>query len=158
MAIEKNDFRKVMSRFAAGVTVVTTRGHDDAPYGLTATAFSSLSLDPPMILVCIGKASVTYPHFRIGGCLAVNFLRHDQEAMSRHFAVSGGDKFGSVAWTTKQTGAPILEDTLGWVDCKILQACEGGDHTIYLGQVEAAEVTENAPLVYYAGRHRVLAD
>jgi 3-hydroxy-9,10-secoandrosta-1,3,5(10)-triene-9,17-dione monooxygenase reductase component len=158
MAVDKNDFRRVMARFAAGVTVVTTRGQDDKPYGLTATAFTSVSLVPPMVLVCIGKESETYPHFTAQGCFAVNFLRHSQKDLSQHFAVSGGEKFANVAWTTKATGAPVLSEALGWVDCKIVHAYDGGDHTIYVGHVEAADAHDDAPLLYYAGKYGLLAE
>jgi 3-hydroxy-9,10-secoandrosta-1,3,5(10)-triene-9,17-dione monooxygenase reductase component len=156
MAVDKNEFRRVMARFAAGVSIVTTRGRDDKPYGLTATAFTSVSLVPPMVLVCIGKESESYPHFGAHGCFAVNFLRHSQKEVSQHFAVSGGDKFAAIKWTTKATGAPILLDALGWVDCRIVHSYEGGDHTIHVGEVEAGDAHDDAPLIYYAGKYAVL--
>jgi 3-hydroxy-9,10-secoandrosta-1,3,5(10)-triene-9,17-dione monooxygenase reductase component len=158
MAVDKNDFRRVLARFAAGVTVVTTKGADGKPYGLTATAFTSVSLVPPLVLVCIGKDSESYPHFAASNLFAVNFLRHSQRELSQHFAVSGGDKFAKVRWTAKATGAPILLDALGYVDCKIVHSYEGGDHTIHVGEVESADAHDDAPLVYYAGKYAVLGE
>ncbi|HUK32709.1 MAG TPA: flavin reductase family protein [Vicinamibacterales bacterium] len=157
MAVDKNEFRRVLARFAAGVTVVTTRGGDDKPYGLTATAFTSVSLVPPLVLVCIGKDSESYPHFLASKVFAVNFLRHSQEVLSQHFAAKGGDKFAHKRWTTEATGAPILADVLGWVDCRIIQSHDAGDHTIHVGEVEAAQAHDDAPLLHYAAKYARIA-
>ena len=157
MGIDKNEFRRVLARFAAGVTVVTTKGADGKPYGLTATAFTSVSLIPPLVLVCIGKASESYEHFGAHRVFGVNFLRHHQEDLSQHFAVSGGEKFATVHWSTKVTGAPILDDALGWLDCKIVASHDAGDHTIHVGEVEAADAHDDAPLVHYAAKYARLA-
>lgn len=153
MAVDKNEFRRVLARFAAGVTVVTTKGADDRPYGLTATAFTSVSLVPPLVLVSIGKASESYPHFTAHGIYAVNFLRHSQQELSQHFATSGGEKFEKVHWTTHATGAPVLLDALAWVDCRIIASHDAGDHTLHIGEVEAANAHDDAPLLYYAGKY-----
>lgn len=158
MAVDKNDFRRVLARFAAGVTVVTTRGQDDKPYGLTATAFTSVSLVPPLVLVSIGKESESYQHFLATRIFAVNFLRHSQQDLSQHFAVSGGEKFAHLNWTTKATGAPILMDALGYVDCKIVQSHDAGDHTLHVGEVEAADAHDDAPLLYYAAKYARIAE
>lgn len=157
MAVDKNEFRRVLARFAAGVTVVTTRGADDKPYGLTATAFTSVSLVPPLVLTCIGKDAETYPHFSARNVFAVNFLRHSQEHLSQNFAAKGGDKFANVHWSPRATGAPVLTDALGWVDCRIVHGYDGGDHTIYVGEVEAAEAHDDEPLLYFAGRYAFLS-
>lgn len=138
MAIDKDLFRQVMGNFAAGVTVITTLGADREPFGLTATAFTSVSLFPPLVLACIGKASETYPYFAPAGVFAVNLLAADQQEVSRRFASSGGDKFAQVAWRRGALGLPLLEETLGHLECRIIGACDGGDHTIYVGEVEAA--------------------
>ena len=156
MAVDKNEFRRALARFAAGVTVVTTKGADGKPYGLTATAFTSVSLVPPPVLVAIGKASESYPHFAAHGIYAVNFLRHSQQEVSQHFATSGGDKFAHVHWTTETTGAPILTEALGWVDCRIVASHDAGDHTLHIGEVEAVQAHDDAPLIYYAGKYAEL--
>lgn len=157
MPIEKQEFRRVLGRFAAGVTVVTTVGDDGRPYGLTATAFTSVSLDPPMVLVCVDQRSDSHPHFHTAGVFTVNFLGVEDEHLSRHFAVSGGDKFAEVAFRRGITGAPVLAGALAFIECRIVEIMAGGDHTIFLGQVEAADARDGDPLLYYGGAYRRLA-
>jgi flavin reductase (DIM6/NTAB) family NADH-FMN oxidoreductase RutF len=156
MAIEKDLFRQVMGNFAAGVTVVTTVGPDRQPLGLTATAFTSLSLVPPLVLVCIGKASETYPCFEPAGIFAVNFLAASQQDVSQRFASSGGDKFTTLAWRRGVLGLPVLEGTIGHLECRIVNVHDGGDHTIYVGEVEAAASGSGDPLVYFRGAYRTI--
>lgn len=158
MAIDKTLFRRVMGNFAAGVTVVTTVGPAGQPYGLTATAFTSVSLLPPLALVCVDKKSETYPYFHPAGVFAVNFLSVDQEYVSQRFATSGGDKFDGLEWRGGELGAPLLAGTVGYVECRIAHAYEGGDHTIYVGEIAAADAAEGEPLVYFRGAYRRVAD
>ncbi len=153
MAIDKGQFRHVLGHFAAGVTVITTRGADGAPYGLTATAFTSVSLEPPLILVCVDKKSESHPHFS-SGVFAVNFLGAHQEHLSQHFAKSGGDKFGQMEYRTGATGAPLLAGTLGYLECRTRHVYEGGDHTIFVGEVVEADVSDVEPLLYFRGGYR----
>jgi flavin reductase (DIM6/NTAB) family NADH-FMN oxidoreductase RutF len=158
MPIDKAAFRHALGHFAAGVTVVTTRGADGQPYGLTATAFSSLSLVPPLVLVCIDKKSESFPRFEESDCFAVNFLALGSRDVSQRFATSGGDKFSGIAHRTAATGAPVLEEALGFVDCRTVQRHQGCDHVIYVGEVEATEVTDAEPLLHFHGAYRKLAD
>src|SRR5437867_7490005 len=106
MPIDKQEFRRVLGHFAAGVTVITTIGDDGRPYGLTATAFTSVSLEPPLVLVCVDKSSESHPHFHTSGVFGINFLTVDHEHLSRRFAVSGGDKFSDLQVDRGVTGAP----------------------------------------------------
>jgi len=154
MAIDKDLFRQVMGNFAAGVTVVTTVGAEEKPFGLTATAFTSLSLVPPLVLVCIGKASETYPYFAPAGRFAVNFLAANQQDASQRFASSGGEKFADIPWRRGALGLPLLEGTLGHLECRIVGAHDGGDHTIYVGEVESAASNGGEPLVYFRSAYR----
>jgi len=154
MSVDKQEFRRVLGHFAAGVTVVTTVGDDGKPYGLTATAFTSVSLEPPLVLVCVDKKSESHPHFHTSKVFAVNFLATDHEHLSRRFAVSGGDKFGDLTVRWGATGAPIIADVLGHLECKTTEVIEGGDHTIFVGQVESADAREGEPLVYFKGGYR----
>ncbi len=154
MPIDPTLFRRVLGTFAAGVTVVTTLGPDGQPLGLTATAFTSVSLVPPLVLVCIDKKSETYPHLGAASVFAANFLARDQEAVSHRFATSGGDKFSGLPWRPGDLGAPILAGTIGHVECRIVHAFDGGDHTIFVGQVESAATAEGEPLVYFRGAYR----
>jgi len=153
MPISKQEFRRVLGHFAAGVTVITTVGDDGKPYGLTATAFTSVSLEPPLVLVCVDKRAESHPHFHASRIFAVNFLRADQQEVSRGFAVSGGDKFSGVEMRQGVTGAPVLAGVLGHLECRTTDVCEGGDHTIFIGQVESADATEGEPLLYFKGAY-----
>jgi flavin reductase (DIM6/NTAB) family NADH-FMN oxidoreductase RutF len=157
MVIDKQEFRRVLGHFAAGVTVVTTRGADGTPYGLTATAFTSVSLEPPLVLVCVDKRSESHPHFLASGVFTVNFLALDQEDISRRFAISGGDKFVGLASHAGATGAPVLADTLGHLDCRTTSVVDAGDHTIFVGAVEAGAAREAQPLLYFRGAYRCVA-
>jgi flavin reductase (DIM6/NTAB) family NADH-FMN oxidoreductase RutF len=154
MAIEKQEFRRVLGHFAAGVTVITTIGDDGQPYGLTATAFTSVSLEPPLVLVCVDKRAESHPHFHVSRVFAVNFLAVDHEHLSRRFATSGGDKFKDLEVGRGVTGAPLLSEALGYLECRTVDVFEGGDHTIFLGQVEAADAQEGEPLLYFKGAYR----
>ncbi len=154
MPIDKQEFRRVLGHFAAGVTVVTTVGDDGQPYGLTATAFTSVSLEPPLVLVCVDKRAESHPHFHVSRVFAVNFLGVDHEHLSRRFATSGGDKFKDLKFSRGVTGAPLLSEALGYLECRTVEVIEGGDHTIFLGQVEAADAREGEPLLYFKGAYR----
>jgi len=133
--IPEQEFRRVLGHFATGVTVVTTIGDDGKSYGLTATAFTSVSLQPPLVLVCVDKCAESHAHFLTSRVFVVNFLACDHEPLSRRFAVSGGEKFTDLAVRRGMTGAPVLVEALGYLECKAVEAFEGGDHTIFLGEV-----------------------
>jgi flavin reductase (DIM6/NTAB) family NADH-FMN oxidoreductase RutF len=156
MALTPTEFRTALRSFAAGVTVVTTRDREGRPSGLTASAFTSVSLDPPLVLVCVDHAATAHPDFRARGWFAVNVLRREQEALSRRFAVSGGDKFSGVACHESQTGLPLLDGALATLECRIVETHEAGDHTIFIGQVEAASIAGGRPLVYFHGSYHGL--
>ena len=158
MPIDKNELRRVMGHFATGVTVITTVSKTGEPYGLTANAFSSLSLEPPLLLVCVDKKAESYPHFEESKVFTVNILSDSQEALSRRFAVSGGDKFQNVAYHMGANGAPIIDGNIGYIECKLYAGYDGGDHTIYLGEIQQAETRDAKPLVFFRGGYRALGD
>lgn len=158
MAIEKNELRRVMGHFATGVTVITSIRSSGQMHGLTANAFTSVSLIPPLLLVCIDKKAESYPCFDESGVFTVNVLAADQEALSRRFAVTGGDKFEGVSYRTGANGAPILDGALAYLECKVTQKIDGGDHTIYVGEIEQAETKEGKPLLFFRGGYRELGD
>jgi flavin reductase (DIM6/NTAB) family NADH-FMN oxidoreductase RutF len=158
MAIEKNELRRVMGHFATGVTVITTLRKSGELHGLTANAFTSVSLVPPLVLVCVDKKADSYPCFDESKVFTVNILAADQEAISRRFAVSGGEKFQGIAYRDGANGAPILEGSLGYIECRVTTAIDGGDHTIYLGEVEQAETREAKPLLFFRGGYREIGD
>ena len=159
MALTPAEFRTALRCFAAGVTVVTTRDREGRPSGMTASAFTSVSLDPPLVLVCVDHTATAHPCFRAHGWFAVNVLRREQEALSRRFAESGGDKFDGVPYHEGSTGLPLLDGALATLECRVVEAHEAGDHTIFVGAVEAASVTGGRPLVYFhGGYHGVTSD
>ncbi len=158
MAIDKFELRRVMGHFPTGVTVITTFSKSGQPHGLTANAFTSVSLVPPLILVCVDKSAESYPCFEESKCFTVNFLAEDQEDISRRFAVSGGNKFEGIGYRLGANQAPILNGVLAYMECKVVAGYEGGDHTIYVGEVLETETREAKPLVFYRGGYRNLSD
>ena len=156
--IEPDDFRRVLGHFATGVTIVTVVDGDGRPAGLTANAFSSLSLDPPLLLVCVDHKSQTFPALRDGSRFAINVLRDDQEGVSRRFASTRLDKFDGVAYALSALGLPLLPDALAQIECTKISAYVEGDHTIFVGRVERASAGDGAPLLFYRGRYARLAD
>lgn len=144
--------RQIMGHFATGVTIITAVDGDEA-VGLTAQSFTSLSLDPPLILFCPGKTSSTWPRIEKAGSFCVNILGEAQEAICRTFAASGTDKFAGVTWTPSDTtGAPVLADVLAWVDCTLETQYDAGDHIIVVGRVvDLSMEQEGKPLLFYRG-------
>lgn len=157
MPLDTTAFRASLSRFASGVTVLTTRSADGRDLGMTATAFSSLSLDPPMVLVCIDRAASIAPALEGLTHFAVHVLGADQEAISRQFAVKEGDRFAGLAVTRGAGDVPLLPGALVRLECRIAERHPGGDHVIVVAEVLAAEVGEGEPLLYFRGRYATLA-
>ena len=155
------EFRSTVGAFATGVTVVTTRGEEHA-YGMTANAFSSVSLDPPLILVCVINPSEGAEHITSNGVFAVNILSVDQEPLSRYFASRdrprGQDAFAEVPHRFAASGAPILEGSAAFLDCRLHATHEAGDHLIFIGEVLELEVQDgHQPLLFHGGGYRLLA-
>jgi flavin reductase (DIM6/NTAB) family NADH-FMN oxidoreductase RutF len=155
--IRPEEFRRVLGHFATGVTIVTTCDSEARPTGLTASAFTSVSLDPPLILVCVDHKSQSYPALLEGGRFAVNILRREHEHLSRHFATSRLDKFEQVPHRMSDLGLPLLEDVLAHLECRTVNAHREGDHTIFVGLVERATLGEGQPLLYYRGQYERLS-
>src|SRR6266581_6640630 len=136
MAIEKGFFRQVMGQFATGVTVVTTCGQGK-PAGITVNAFCSVSLDPPLVLVCIDLISTTLPCIRESGTFVVNILTNQQEHLSRCFATSSEERyehFCHAGYHLAATGSPVIDGLLAFIDARIVAEYPGGDHAIFVGQ------------------------
>lgn len=139
MTIEKDFFRQVMGQFTTGVTVVTTRSHEGLA-GLTVNSFTSVSLDPPLVLICVDLYSTALPFIRESGNFAVNILTSEQEALSRCFATTSEERyehFCHASYHIAATGSPILDGALAFIDSRIVAEYPGGDHVIILGQVVA---------------------
>jgi flavin reductase (DIM6/NTAB) family NADH-FMN oxidoreductase RutF len=159
VSIDQQLFRSVLRRWASGVTIVTTQIGDQRA-GMTASAFSSVSLDPPLVLVCIEKKAHTLPWLQKSGVFAVNVLAHDQHELSTRFATTGNEaeRFDGLVCRSGPTGAPWLPDTLAVLDCRVAAAHDAGDHIIYVGAVETAEFAEERePLLHYDAKYRALA-
>ncbi len=148
----------MMGQFATGVTIITTKGADGTPYGLTANAFTSLSLDPPLCIVCVDRRAESFAHFYDSKVFTVNILTRAQEDLSNRFAKSGGDKFTGVDTVPGHHGAPLIAGALAHVECRITDTLEGGDHVIHVGRIEHVDVRDGDPLLFFQGRYRRLAD
>ncbi len=153
MSINTDTFKQAMSKFATGVTVVTTL-HQDTPIGITVSAFSSLSLEPPLVMINLGKHLFTHKVIADSGVFAVNILGAHQKEMGLRFAgmLPGvEDRFAGIELATAVTNCPILPDALAWVDCRVWQTYDGGDHTIFVGEVlDVYAGTEDTPLLYHS--------
>jgi len=153
------DFKAAMGRFTTGVTVVTTAlGSQRA--GITVNAFCSVSLDPPLVLVCIERTAHIHDLLIEAGVFAVNLLAERQDEVARCFATSSdrrNEEFCDCETGVIQTGAPVLRDTLGFLDCVITDVFPGGDHSIVVGRVEALGAADRKPLVYYRSQYTDLA-
>ena len=161
-AFSGRDFRSALGAFATGVTVVTTSGEDHY-YGMTANAFSSLSLDPPMILVCVKSGGEGHELIEQNGVFAVNVLSSSQEPISNYFASRerprGLDAFKEIAHQIGSTGCPIIDGSLAHLDCRLDRSFEAGDHVIFVGEVLSLGVLEGSqPLLFHGGGYRLLAD
>jgi flavin reductase (DIM6/NTAB) family NADH-FMN oxidoreductase RutF len=161
-AFSGQEFREALGCFATGVTVITTasEGHG---YGMTANAFSSVSLDPPLVLVCAITGNEGSEIIARNGKFAVNILAADQEPISRYFSSKdrprGPDAFRDVAHRHGVTGCPILDGVAGHLDCTLVASHEAGDHVIFIGEVQALEVApEAAPLLFHGGGYRLLQE
>jgi flavin reductase (DIM6/NTAB) family NADH-FMN oxidoreductase RutF len=153
-------FKEVMARWSSGVTIATTR-LGDTPVGMTVSAFTGVSLEPPQVLICANRKTHTHDAIEANGYFAVNMLNVHQLEWGMRFAglrPEITDRFQGLAWFTAQTGAPILPGVLAWLDCHLRQAIPSGDHTIFVGEVAACAVCDGCdPLLYHHRNWRQLA-
>lgn len=150
--------RRAFGTFVTGVTVITTREADGTPRGMTANSFTSVSLDPPLLLVCVAKSASSYAAFTAASCFAVNILHEGQVDVSATFASKAPDKFQSVNHDRVHTGAPVLTDSLTWFDCSLHDSIDAGDHAILIGEVRAFGTSPTAPLGFCRGRYASVKD
>ena len=158
MPVTPDDFRSALSRFPSGITVVTSVDSSGVPHGITVSAFCSVSLDPPLVLVCIEKTTGSYNALLESGFFAVNILAAGQDAISERFSLAMPDKFESIAHRKGIGGVPLLDEALVTLECKLRNAFDGGDHAIFVGEVENAGIRDGDPLVYFHGSYRDLLD
>ncbi|MFJ3303899.1 flavin reductase family protein [Streptomyces sp. NPDC086549] len=155
-ALDTALFRKVLGSFCSGVVVVAALG-PDGPHGLTCQSFSSLSLDPPLVLLSAARTSKSWPRIRRIGTFCINILAEQHQELSTQMARSGTDKFAGVDWDTTPLGAPRLRGTVAWLDCTLHAEYDGGDHTVVVAAVHNLGVHPHIrPLLYYQGRYATL--
>jgi flavin reductase (DIM6/NTAB) family NADH-FMN oxidoreductase RutF len=157
MTIDSKKQRQILGHFATGVTVVTTDG-EAGSHGMTANAFASLSLDPPLVMVAVDKRAMLLEVLKKNRCFAVNILRLDQEELSRRYATPGPKDFSDLNVTTATTGSPILVDAIAFLDCRVYDVLPGGDHEIFVGEILAGDHRGGEPLLYFAGNYGRLAE
>ena len=157
MPVSKEDFRAALGRFVSGVTVITTLAKDNQPGGITVSAFASVSLEPRLVLACIDRRASVHDYLNEGKHFAVNILAEDQEHLSRRFASKDQERFNGTGYSEGATGAPLLDGALAYLECRVVHAYPGGDHTIIVGEVESVRIAERKPLAYYRGGYSQLA-
>ena len=154
MTISAEDFKRALSRRASGVAVVTARNGEKI-HGMTVSAFTEVSLSPPLVLVCADKTSNTLPVIRAGGVFAINVLAREQQALSNRFASKKDEdkRFHGLEFDVGRTGAPLLRGVAVNIDCRVVAEHEAGDHVIYIGEVQEVRSFDHDPLLYFRGTY-----
>ena len=152
-SIDRFDLRRALGTFATGVTVVTTMDADGAPRGFTANSFTSVSLEPPLILVCLAKTAASCPTFQATESYAVNILSEEQKSVSATFSSATADRFAAIEWSTQTTGCPIIAGVVAWLDCRMHGVIDAGDHYILIGRVVDYDYAASSPLGFCRGTY-----
>jgi len=154
VSISLDDYKLVLGSFGTGVTIVTSRAGDRI-HGMTVSAFTEVSLDPPLVLICADKTSNTHPVITAGKVFAVNILARDQEDLSNRFASKKDEdkRFDGLDYEVGETGAPLIAGTVACLDCRVVESHDMGDHVIYIGEVQALRVSDREPLLYLRGSY-----
>lgn len=154
-AVSSAEFRQACAKFATGIAVITAVTGDGSPQGMTVNSFTSVSLDPPLVLVCIERQAAILALLTPGAHFGISVLSEQQKQLSVQFSQKG-DRFNGVAWVTGQTGVPLLRGAIATFECRIVRLVEGGDHVIVLGEALRLTTSEGNPLVYFDSRYRIL--
>lgn len=154
MPITQDEFRDALSRFPSGITVVTTKDGAGKLHGITVSAFCSVSLEPPFVLICIEKTTASHYAFEESGIFVVNILNSQQAYLSEWFASQNLDKFAGVEFTIGEFGLPIITNCVASLECTLRSVCEGGDHSIFIGEVQSIITGGREPLVYFGSEYR----
>lgn len=157
VSVDSESFRRACSKFATGVTVATVLDPGGSPHGMTANSFTSVSCDPPLVLLCVDHRTSILPSFRSSVHFGVNVLSEEQRNLSVRFAQKGQDRFDQVPWVAGQTGVPLIEDALASFECRVTDRVTAGDHDIIIGEVLAARIQEGRPLVFFNSGYGSLA-
>ncbi len=159
MAVNETDFKNALRLWASGVTVVTSKTEKHGLKGMTATSFSSVSLEPPQILVCVNENADTGDGILSDGYFAVNILTAEQQSVSNQFAGASTqeERFANVSWSEGHFGSPVLDDALVSLECKVVDKVLAGTHWVLIGEVEKVNCNEGEPLLYYHSAYRELS-
>ena len=156
MAIDPDEFRAILGRFASGVTILTVRDASGRDHGMTVSAFCSLSLDPPLVLACIDRAADMFRVLPDAAHFGISILAEGQEALSRRFAELPSGRFDGIGYSRAESGVVLLDDALAHLECRQVARHDGGDHTIHIGEVEWVTSGQGRPLLYYRGGYAQL--
>ena len=157
MPFDSQQQRRILGRFATGISVATTRVGDEL-FGMTANAVTSLSLDPPLVLLCVDKYAQFLTAIKQSKVFALSILGEEHEHHSRRFAQKGPKEFTDWNSVTSTTGSPILSEALAWVDCNVVDILPGGDHEIFVGEIVAGDCRDGRPLLYFGGQYAKLSE
>ncbi len=153
--VSSAEFRQACAKFATGVAVITAVAGDGSPQGMTVNSFTSVSLDPPLVLVCIERQAAILPLLSQGAHFGVSVLSEQQKQLSVQFSQKG-DRFNGVAWVTGETGVPLLRGAIATFECRIVRLVQAGDHVIVLAEPVRVTASEGNPLLYFGSRYRIL--
>ncbi len=154
--IDSDTFRSVLGRFASGVTIVTARDEAGTDHGMTVSAFCSLSLEPPMVLLCVDHAASMHDLLLSHPRFGISILSSDQEDYSRRFAREESDRFDGIAYSRGDAGVVLLDDAIAHLECEMSAHYDAGDHTVFLAAVQHAAPRDGRPLLYYRGGYAQL--
>ncbi len=155
--VTSEEFRRACGRFATGVTIASVMDPEGTPHGLTVSSFTSVSLEPPLILICLGHEVTSIDLFRSSRVFGISVLNDSQREISERFARKGYDRFDGLGWERGATGVPLLTGALAAIECAVTQRITAGDHDIFVGEMHSARVSDGEPLIYYGSRYRALA-
>lgn len=155
--VTSEEFRRACGRFATGVTIASVMDNQGTPHGLTVSSFTSVSLDPPLVLICLGQDVSVIDIFRAAPYFGINVLADNQRDLSERFARKGHDRFNGLAWHRGETGVPLLRGTLAEIECLVERRITAGDHDIFVAEMVAARVGDGEPLIHFASRYRRLS-
>jgi flavin reductase (DIM6/NTAB) family NADH-FMN oxidoreductase RutF len=155
--VTSEEFRRACGRFATGVTIASVLDPRGVPHGLTVSSFTSVSLNPPLILICLGHEVTIIDIFRAARYFGINVLAANQRGLSDRFARKNEDRFNGLEWQRGETGVPLLAGVLASIECTVDQRITAGDHDIFVGEMVNARVADGDPLIHFASRYRTLA-
>jgi len=154
--MDANLFRRACAQFATGVAIAAALDTDGLPHGMTINSFTSVSMEPPLVLICVDRASNLLAIFERSGRYGLSFLCHQQRGLSMRFAQRGHDRFDSIPWQAGATGVPLIPNALAHLECRIARKLEAGDHVVLIAEVVSADIQPGKPLLYFESGYRTL--